>query len=159
MLHMVTLDTGQLEEKEIKVKTNVRFDWVAFFLWITSLLISLLPVFLAVLENIGEAEKFDAAFWLRCIKDNDILWVFGTFLLFAFVNSIICKKGKKQGLANGILYSVAIVLFVFIEGAWMYLRGWDYNFVDGLFWTCIGLICFAIAISTPLEISFIKSGG
>lgn len=156
---MVTLDTGQLEEKEIKIRTDVRFNWGAFFLWIASLLISLLPVFLTVLENIGGAKKFDTAFWLRCIKDDDILWVFGTFLLFAFVNSVVCGKAKEKTLWNGILYSVAIVLFVFLEGAWIYIRGWDYKFVDGLFWTCVVLICLAMAISTPLEISFIKNGG
>lgn len=158
---MGNLNAGQVVEREVEITEKVYFNWGALALWIGSLLLSLMPMFVSMLGNLAEQGDFNIEFWVKCIVAEDVLWVFGTLLLFALVNRVICgmTRQKKTGKCVWALYFAAIVIFVFSEATWLVLRLQDPEPAVGLFLVCVLFIIISLVISTPLEISFIKNGG
>lgn len=153
---------GQVRCEEVEVGPKPRFDWTALELWIISLLISMLPVYISMLRYLGEHGGLDMAYWFQCITKEDVLWVFATLLLFSFFNSLASalkikrRNGKKRSMG---LYIWAGFIFVVTEATWLGLK---YLVITPARWPIylgMGLMACSLAIAIPLEVDHIKNGG
>ena len=109
---------GQVQQEEVDTEGKKTFNWFAFFLWMISLIISLIPVYISALKYLGTEETLDIDYWFQCITKDDVLWVFATLLLFALFNSFISSMSTGRTLKKKtlyLLYMIAILIFVLIE--------------------------------------------
>lgn len=150
---------GEYKGNGIKTKVvttkKMRFNLKGFFLWLASIVVSLAPVYIAMLNQIRLGKGFETKFWFSCFGEYDGLWVFGTVLLFcccsSFSNQSMLTTGKRN------LSLVGIGIFVLIEGMWLFLKCQDFSNTTtdgfGVFVT-IGAILsvVALALSIPLQI-------
>lgn len=152
--------SGQVQQKEVDKEGNKAFNWLAFFLWMISLIISLIPVYISALKYLGSGKALDVDYWFQCITKDDVLWVFATLLLFALFNSFISSMTTKRRIKKNrlhFLYIIAVLIFVLIEATWIGLK----YFVETVaVWPInlgVVLIICSLIISTPLEINFIRN--
>lgn len=142
-----------------KIKKN-KFNWLSLGVWLISLVLSLIPIYLSFLQHLQEYGTIDDSFWFNCFVEYDILWVFATFLLFTCINPITCMINRKArpGWVTG-LTVLGGVLFIFTEATWLFFK---YRVISYATWPItLGfvLIALTVVISTPLQINFIKGEG
>ena len=158
---MKTQYGGQVQQKEVGVEGNKAFNWFAFFLWIISLIISLIPVYISALKYLGSGKGLDTDYWFQCITKDDVLWVFATLLLFALFNSLISLMTTKRSIKRKLLlflYIIAALIFVLIEATWICLKYFVETVAIWPIYLGIFLMICSLIISTPLEINFIRNG-
>lgn len=139
-----------------KVETETKSsNGLALLSWVCSLLISLLPIWILLLQYYSEYEKIDRIFWIRCFVSEDILWVIATVLLFSVINAGIKEKRKGKNFF-GALTIVGITVFVFIESLWVFFEYIVNPKPTGLWTVWFGSISSAIAIliAAPLQLEF-----
>lgn len=154
--------SGQVLKKEVDVEANKAFNWFAFFLWMISLIISLIPVYISALKWLGSNKALDIDYWFQCITKDDVLWVFATLLLFALFNSFTSSMSTKRSFKKRLLhflYIIAVLIFVIIEATWICLKYFIETVAVWPVYLGIFLMCCSLIISTPLEINFIRNGG
>lgn len=137
-----------------------KFNWVSLCVWLISLVISLIPIYVSLLQHLQKYGSINDLFWFNCFTQYDILWVFATFLLFTCINPItrIISHKPHAGWATG-LTVFGCVLFIFTEATWLFLK---YEVISYASWPItLGfvLVLMTVTISTPLQINFIKSEG
>lgn len=150
-------------DSNIKTKTitsEPSFDWSALIIWIVSLIISMIPIYIAMLKYLTANNQLDFNFLKQCFMEDDIIWVFATVLLFALANSISKHLNKKKKTPNWIkcVMPLGIVVFAIMETTWVVFKyvlnvpvtaSWPV-------WLGIIFIVISLIISTPLQIDFIK---
>lgn len=149
---------GSVEGREESTNEKKKFNWAALGIWLSSLVISLLPVYAFLLTWLGQKEVLDWEFAFECITQYDVLWTFSTVLLFSLFNCYVSGRAKKKGIYTFLL-NVGRVLFVFMEITWYVFK---YNVKSFTYWPiALGMILIvcSLIISTPLQIDFIKSEG
>lgn len=138
-----------------------KFDWIAFLIWIVSLVVSLVPIYLLLVQHLIESNgELKAEFWFNCFKDYDVLWVFATLLLFSCVSPItnvrkISKSGKHPKNSITALIIVGFVVFVFIEALWLVFKYLLQEYQAWPIYLGTGFIILSLIIATPLQINFI----
>lgn len=153
--------TGNVEHEVISAKG--RFNWAALLIWICSLIISLVPIYLSAISYLVENNVIDINFLFNCFTKDDILWVFSTVLLFSLVNYYspkFCSPATKRRSRNNLSLSLSIfgvAVFVFTEATWLVFKYVVKSFATwpiilGAIWVIIIMI-----ISTPLQIDFIRN--
>ena len=128
---------------------------LALLSWVCSLLISLLPIWMLLLQYYNLNGKIDRTFWIQCFVSEDILWVVATVLLFSAINSGV--KAKRRGKKFfGVLTMLGITVFVFIEGLWVFFEYIADPKPTGIWTVNVGVIFSAIAIliAAPLQLEF-----
>lgn len=154
--------TGEVEHKIVNTSPKGQFNWIALLVWLGSLIVSLVPIYLSALKYLIENNVIDLKFWFKCFTADDILWVFSTVLLFSLVNYFAklypgtAKKHSKSNLSLG-LFVFGWIIFVFAEATWLFFKYVLKSFstwpiVLGVIWVIIIML-----ISTPLQIDFIRS--
>lgn len=140
---------------------NLKFNWRALVVWLLSLPISLVPVYIALVQHLDQTNgTITDDFWLACFKQYDVLWVFATILLFSCMNHFAIRR--RQGRSKGFITALRVLggfLFVFLELTWLSFK---YLLTHYQPWVgCLGttLIIVAMIIATPLQVNFIKSEG
>lgn len=154
--------SGQVQRREVDTKGKEAFNWVAFFLWLVSLIISLIPVYISALKYLGSGKTLDINYWFQCVTKEDVLWVFATLLLFALFNSFISSMSTKRSFKKKplhLLYIVSILVFVLIEATWICLKYFVETVAAWPIYLGVFLAICSLIISTPLEINFIRNGG
>lgn len=152
---------GQVQQKEVGVEGNKAFNWVAFFLWIISFIISLIPVYISALKHLGSGKGLDTDYWFQCITKDDVLWVFATLLLFALFNSLTSTMTAKRTGKNTLLillHIVSALIFILIETTWICLKYFIETTTEWPIYLGAFLMICSLIISTPLEINFIQNG-
>lgn len=152
--------SGQVRQEEVDTKGKKTFNWFAFFLWMISLIISLIPVYISALKYLETEETLDINYWFQCITKDDVLWVFATLLLFALFNSFVSSMStgrtfKKKALH--FLYIIALLVFALIEATWICLKYLVETVAVWPIYLGIFLMICSLIISTPLEINFIRN--
>lgn len=146
-------------EDEGKAKKG-KFNWQALGIWLLSLVVSLIPIYIALVKHLIQTNgKIASDFWFACFKNYDVLWVFSTVLLFSCMNQLTNKQ--KTGKPKGIIKAFTIFgfcLFAFLEATWIIYKYCLFNFQFwSVSWGAI-LIIMAMIVATPLQIDFIKDG-
>ena len=144
---------------EVVVKEKWQFDWVAFLLWLLTLIFSLVPVYISTLKYLGQKGYLDEEFWFECITKNDILWIFATLILFALFNSFINYRTnslKKNKSTLIVLYIIALFAFAIVNATWFCLKYFVEKPATWAIWVGVVLMICSLAISTPLEINSIS---
>lgn len=142
--------------------SKVGFDWKALGLWLLSIVISLIPVYITILNQIRLGKPLGTEFWFECYGEYDVLWVFGTVLLLCCFNIFSKNSSTKQ--SGKTLAVVGLVFFAFLEATWLCFKylNFENTTPEGLArLVALGnvLIIVAVLISTPLQVNFIKSEG
>lgn len=149
---------GVFPEKKEKI------DVKSFLIWIGSILLAMIPVYVAVLKQLGDEGKITRWFIFDCLGKYDALWAIGTVLLLCCFNVFAKKIGGRSlarhslGLAMG-----GFILFLFMEFTWFAYKYGNFsnaspNLILGLVVLGIVLALAALIISTPLQLDFIKGG-
>ncbi len=149
---------GSVEGREESTNEKKEFNWGALGVWLTSLVISLIPVYAFVLTWLGQEKVLNWELVFECITQYDVLWTFSTVLLFSLFNCYVSGRSQKKGTITFLL-NVGRILFVFMEITWYVLK---YNVKNFTYWPItLGmiLIVLSLVISTPLQIDFIKGEG
>lgn len=150
---------GHVTSEAVDDNGKKEFDWSALLIWLCSLILSLLPIYFSILQYLNDKKTIDSAYWFKCITQDDVLWVIGTVLLFSLVNCFVSrKKGNRTKGWLKVFQILGIIVFVFLEGTWIFFK---YRVTEYAFWPIIlGSVwmVLALAISTPLQIDFIKNG-
>lgn len=150
---------GHVTSETVEEKGKNKFDWVALLVWLGSLVLSLLPIYLSVLHYLNVNKTIDLQYCFKCITQDDILWVFGTVLLFSLVNCFVSrKKGNDKKEWVGIVLVLGVIVFCFLEGTWIFFK---YSVTEYATWPIVLgsiLMILTLIISTPLQIDFIKDG-
>ncbi len=148
---------GEVVEESKAQAAKGKFNWFALLLWLISLAISLVPIYIPLVQHLIKTNGvITADFWFACFKEYDILWVFATVLLFSCINQItIERKYVKSKTAVWCLFVIGILLFVVLEATWIVFKYWldAYQSWPITFGTI--LIVISMIIATPLQIDFI----
>ena len=143
-------------------KTKKSFNWVAFVVWIISLIISLIPMYFELIKYINAYDELDIQFLKNCCINGDLMWAISTLLLFSLTDFVdfYCKQKKKStNIENKylILLLLGIVVFVIGEGTFLLLSILEIK--ETAMWPlyfCLPIIILSLVIATPLKIRFIK---
>ena len=146
-----------------KHKNKLKIDWGSFFLWIGSVVLSLIPVYVAVLEQLGGSGVIDLRFVFDSLGKNDILWLFSTVLLFCCFNSFSKLRNNKI-IRKGhivVMSIIGIAVSFLLEVTWYAYKYRSFEKLSAgaqLFLVIWGLLLSVIAliISTPLQIDFVS---
>lgn len=147
--------TGTVKESNKKV--NGKFNVSALILWLCTLVVSLIPIGIEMLEYLNINGKIDSMFWLQCFVEGDLLWTFSTLVLFSVMNYF----SRQQVIKANILVLIALSVFALTEALWFFFR-YSVTATEGTMWPIIlGTICviFSLIIATPLQIDFIRNEG
>ena len=106
---------------KIKAKSKGKFNWESFGLWICSIVVSLLPLYILGMQYLAEHNRLDKAFWVLAFVKGDVLWVFSTVLLFSLIDSVSKKRNREKKWVKG-LQCFGLVVFLFSEGTWIYFN-------------------------------------
>lgn len=140
-----------------KKTTNTdNFDWGALISWLTSLVISFIPLYIELIKYLDQKGFVDFNFFTKAFIEGDVLWIFSTVLLFVLVDAII-KKRYNGKIWIKIFLIIGVLIFVIAEATWIAFLFIDIP--DDAIWPLFFLIpisIFSIVISTPLKIEFIK---
>lgn len=153
---------GQVQQEEVDTEGKKAFNWFAFFLWMISLIISLIPVYISALKYLGTGKALDIDYWFQCITKDDVLWVFATLLLFSLFNSFTSSMSTRRVFKKKVLYflyMVAVFIFVLIEATWICLKYFVETVTIWPVYLGVFLVICSLIISTPLEINFIRNEG
>lgn len=135
-----------------------KFDWVAFLIWILSLLFSLVPIYISLIQHLIEFNgEIKGEFWFACFKEYDILWVFATVLLFCCTNQITNALKHPQKKSIIALTVVGVALFGIIEATWIGFKYFLKTYQAWPLYFGAVLIVLSLVIATPLQINFIKN--
>lgn len=151
---------GNVVPEKPSNKRKGKFNWLSLSVWLISLVLSLIPIYLSFLQHLEEYGVINDQFWFDCFIEYDILWVFATFLLFTCINPITRMISRKSspGWVTGITI-LGFVLFIFTEATWLFFKYKVTSFAAWPITLGFVLIALTIVISTPLQINFIKSEG
>jgi len=151
-------DVKSVELKAVQNNT-VRFNWKAFVLWIISLIVSLLPLYISFFRYLFIHDKIDIVFWNTVFVKSDVLWVFSTVLLFALVDSFSVRTNHDKKWIKTFRI-IGLVLLMFSEAIWILIS--NIEIPPNVYWPLritIFLIVFLLIISAPLRVSFIRKEG
>ncbi len=141
---------------------KVHFDWKGFGLWVLSLLLSMMPVYIAVLKHCMAGEAFTLEFIIECYGEHDVLWAFGTVLLFCCFN-IFSKKQNTNKWAKPCAFC-GLFVFLFIEITWYIFKYHSSENASAVGLTALVIIgsiflVASILIATLLQIYCLKVEG
>jgi hypothetical protein len=143
----------------IEEDNSCKFDWLAFGIWIFSLVVSLLPIYLLLLSHLKQSGTIDVNFAFKCFVTEDTIWVFSTVLLFTLANCFV-QSIRKRKTRPWAVFLMLFGTFVFIvsEITWVYFKSnmTVESVIIWPIWVSIILIVVSLVISTPLQINFIK---
>lgn len=140
-----------------------KFNWIALLIWISSLIISLVPIYIPLIQHLDKHNgQITSEFWFACFKEYDILWVFATVLLFSCVNHVtgMCKNiksGKSSPNSITALTIAGLMLFAVIEAVWIAFKYFLNTYQSWPIYCGSVLILLSIIIATPLQINFIMN--
>lgn len=137
--------------------TKRKFNWIALLLWLGSLVISLIPIYIPLVQHLIETNgEIKQDFWFACFKEYDTLWVFATVLLFSCVNqgTIERKYAKAKTLIKS-LAVIGLILFGFLEATWITFKYYLQTYQAWPITLGTILIVVSLIIATPLQIDFI----
>lgn len=155
---------GVTTEKEKTGKK--RFDWISFIIWIFSLLVALIPIYLLLLKNLTKnGGKIDVNFFYESFVVEDTLWVLATVLLFSGVNCIVryiqnYRKNKELTIRvwEIVLLGIAGLVFIVSESTWVFFKNkmTVETPVAWAMWISIVFCIISLIVSTPLQMNFLK---
>ena len=136
---------------------SCKFDWLAFGIWIFSLVVSLLPIYLLLLSHLKQLGVVDISFAFKCFVTEDTIWVFSTVLLFTLANCFNQSRKRKTKLWVKLLILFGSLVFIVSELTWVYFKSnmTIESVIIWPIWLSIILIAISLVISTPLQINFI----
>ena len=153
--------TGEVVSSGWARPAKPKFNWPALVVWLISLPISLIPIYIVLVEHLIQNNgAITNYFWLACFKNHDVLWVFATVLLFSCMNHFTVRKraGKSKGLITA-LRVLGGLLFLLLETTWIIFKYVLVDYQPWTVWLGAGLSIAAMIIATPLQIDFIKIEG
>ena len=148
---------GEVVEESKAKASKGKFNWLALLLWIISLAVSLVPIYIPLVQHLIETNgEITDDFWFACFKEYDILWVFATVLLFSCINQVtIERKYKKSKNLVKSLFALGIFLFLVLEATWIVFKYWLDVYQSWPITFGSVLIVISMIIATPLQIDFI----
>lgn len=155
-------------EREIQAVSHsqsVKYDWFSLVMWVLSICIALLPIYVAYLTQLSITDKPPIRFWFECLGKNDGLWALGTVLLFCCCNTLIKIKNQQRVWKHAVPFIIAgIIDIVLIDVTWYIYKYVDFSNASSdvmehlLRWGAI-LITAVLIISTPLQFDFVRKEG
>lgn len=148
---------GEVVEESKAKAAKGKFNWLALLLWLVSLAISLIPIYIPLVQHLIETNgEVTNDFWFACFKEYDILWVFATVLLFSCVNQVTIErkyaKPKKRVISLTVL---GLFFFAVLEATWIVFKYWLDAYQTWPITVGTVLIVVSMIIATPLQIDFI----
>lgn len=148
---------GKVVEESKAKAAKGKFNWLALLLWLISLAISLIPIYIPLVQHLIDTNGVVTNdFWFACFKEYDILWVFATVLLFSCVNQVTIErkyaKPKKRVISLTVL---GLFFFAVLEATWIVFKYWLDAYQTWPITVGTVLIVVSMIIATPLQIDFI----
>lgn len=150
---------GNKRIKKVSSQNQFHFDWVMLIAWLATLVISFEPLYVSIIKYYELNHQLDNRFWCDAFMHEDILWVFGTVLLFTVFDSLGKKRIRTKKWVKA-LNIIGIAVLIFTEVIWVLFDNFLTTVnVDNEYWPiCLGMIIvvFILLIATPLKLEVIR---
>ena len=151
---------GRIKETKKITKGRYKINWVAFTIWLVSIILSFVPIYAHILVWLisnGSEQIPVREIIFECITKQDMLWVFSTVLLFSLMNAVVNYRTRRRKKGAMMVWGIiGIALFVFLEITWGIFK---YVAVEYAAWVVnlsIVLMIASLIVATPLQIDTIE---